>query len=351
MPPESRTTSTATTAPPVSLVCPGCRGKLRAGRGEKAGAWWCGACGPFPVVGGVPLLVVDVVDHAARHRDALLAALALAGRIDEAATAWIAGLAAVGAAGARVQQEPLPVDFTAEEARAAPPPPVAATTLQALVDEGLARGPLPWLAARLGLIPGDDAQTAWRLPGPRPRLVLDVGAGAGEATALLAAALHTDALHTDGLFPGPPAAGPSKAAGQKPRGRSLPTIIAADLSLPAALCVPPLPGVVAVVADATALPVPDGQVDLICALHLLDVLGDPAAFLAEAARTLRPGGCLLASTPEPALGTDDDETLFRLAQAHGFRLVERTDALVWPRVHGPRHVEVWVSAAAVWQRL
>jgi ubiquinone/menaquinone biosynthesis C-methylase UbiE len=47
-------------------------------------------------------------------------------------------------------------------------------------------------------------------------------------------------------------------------------------------------------SEESAVPLPPGSVDLIFACHLLHELEDPAAFLAELRRVLRPGGRLAA---------------------------------------------------------
>ena len=52
----------------------------------------------------------------------------------------------------------------------------------------------------------------------------------------------------------------------------------------------------AAVADVRALPLRTGAVDVVCAGFVLNHLDDPAAALREMARTVRPGGAVLAST-------------------------------------------------------
>ncbi|HEY1099546.1 MAG TPA: methyltransferase domain-containing protein, partial [Myxococcota bacterium] len=113
--------------------------------------------------------------------------------------------------------------------------------------------------------------------------------------------------------------------------------------------------IVGVVAAAdVALPVLDDSVDVIVAENVVDVVDDPSGLLSAFALALKPGGTLLLTSPDPDLGTmpsdpDDDETdgdeeepaLFALLEACGFDVVDDVDGLRWPRVHGPRHVEVW----------
>lgn len=53
--------------------------------------------------------------------------------------------------------------------------------------------------------------------------------------------------------------------------------------------------------DATALPLPDGLVDAVLLLDVLEHLGDPRRAVAEAHRVLRPGGVLVVSVPHRGL--------------------------------------------------
>lgn len=55
--------------------------------------------------------------------------------------------------------------------------------------------------------------------------------------------------------------------------------------------------VTAAVCCATALPLPDGSADTYIALETLEHLDDPAAFLIEVVRVLKPSGIFICSTP------------------------------------------------------
>lgn len=78
------------------------------------------------------------------------------------------------------------------------------------------------------------------------------------------------------------------------RGRCA-KVIGADPD-PAVLANPSLDEAV-VMPSPEAVPLPDACVDLILADHVLEHVADPAAFAAECARLLRPGGWLCARTP------------------------------------------------------
>jgi SAM-dependent methyltransferase len=132
------------------------------------------------------------------------------------------------------------------------------------------------------------------------------------------------------------------AAGLTELGR---TVVGVDLSLPMlAVARERLPGRVAA-ADALRLPVPTGAVVGVLLVHVLHLVAEIPATLAEAARVLRPGGTL-ATTAFPAgpvegdvfdeldrmhdrLGVirrdDDPGAVLRLATEAGFEFVARVD--------------------------
>lgn len=124
--------------------------------------------------------------------------------------------------------------------------------------------------------------------GPGTRL-LDVGCGSGELLA------HAASL-------GAAVSGADAAAGMVERARAV------------------APGADVRVADAEALPWPDRAFDVVAAVNVLQLLEDPGAALAEAARVLAPGGRVAVcgwaerhrnelDVVEAALALDDGEPL------------------------------------------
>ena len=166
------------------------------------------------------------------------------------------------------------------------------------------------------------------------------------------------------------------AAGLTELGR---TVVGVDLSLPMlAVARERLPGRVAA-ADALRLPVPAGAVDGVLVIHVLHLVAEIPATLAEVARVLRPGGTL-AATAFPAgpvagdvfdeldrmhdrLGVlrrdDDPETVLRLAADGGFEFAARVDEPgrpVAPRseadlIEARSHAWTWSIDDETWARV
>ena len=81
----------------------------------------------------------------------------------------------------------------------------------------------------------------------------------------------------------------------------------ADISAPA-LARLAQRGASAVLSPVTSLPFPDGAFDLVCALDIVEHVGDDERALAELARVAAPGGALLVSAPlHPSRWTAFDE--------------------------------------------
>ncbi|MEO0325535.1 MAG: class I SAM-dependent methyltransferase [Myxococcota bacterium] len=250
----------------------------------------------FPVLAGVPVLVPAPDAFLAQHRESTLAALAEYDRVTPAVRERLHAAArrAPGLAPERFARDWAPPDAALGVAPAGS----LAERLRALV--GAARAAPDLLAE----------------PGPAGARVLEVGPGAGDRARTLA--------------------------------RGAARYIALDRSLPALLRTgAEVPGATLVLAEATALPLADASVDLAVAANVVDLLDHPFAFLEELARVLSPGGELRLSTPDPGLGTGDDGALAALLEAtEAFEGPALADGIVWPRVHGPRELQL-----AVLQRL
>ncbi len=250
--------------------------------------------GVWPVLGGVPILVPDPARWLAGARQHVLASLAESGRLAagdlERLEAFCAAVRGVGA------DDP-PDDFLADEEG---PVDVPAGEAEDLVRALL--GHRTTLVERLA---------AAVTEGP----VVEVGCGAGTLTRRL---------------------------GPRP-------LVVVDRSLRAVLRATRGTDATPVVGLAEALPIASGVAGTLVAANVVDLLDDPAAFLAEALRVLRPRGRLVLSTPDPALGAvgGTDEALVDLVEELGLRIEEDVDGVPWVRSHGPRHHQLYVARVLV----
>jgi SAM-dependent methyltransferase len=278
------------------------------GRADRSGVLHGPGDAAFPVVGGVPVLVPDPAAWCATHHDAVVATLAAAGLLDDEALALVDEFAAAGHARGDIDAAPFVDDFTPEEARDAPPQKIAHRALADLVDDAIVGGPLAWITAQLG----------------RPRVALELGPGAGALTSFVGDVV----------------------------GRELWTL---DVSLRAVLLAMARGGARTrgVVADACALPFSAGTFDLVVANNVVDVVDAPGALVEQVARVLAPGGRFVLTTPAPDLhgrGGRDDRALENTLRKAGLVVDDVEDGILWPRVHGPRHVELWVCRGVVASR-
>jgi len=262
----------------------------------------CEACGPYPLLGDVPVLVSDPFAYCRTYRDAILATMAEHDAADREAVAVVEAFAG----DAHGPTEGFGDDWTSHEAKGdEAPKPVkgaGAAALSKLMQVARDDGPAQWLERKMG----------------KAGLALEIGCGAGERSEVLASRVER--------------------------------LMVADLSLRAvfrarARASRQSAEVMGVVMDAETLPLKKRSVDLLVAEHVVDLLDAPADFFAQARASLAKGGRLLLTTPEPGLGSEEDDTVERLALDAKFRVKERREGLPWLRVNSSRFVEVYLVQA------
>ena len=262
-----------------------------------------------PVFDGVAILVDDPAAWCGRHKDAVIAALVRAGVAVDLETVTI--LEAMAAEAERQTPTLFTDDFTPEEAVDAPPPQLVDDDVQKLLDDALS--PMSWLLANMQ--PADT--------------VVEVGPGGGGLSSLLAPFAKKLFVIDISLSAVLLARGRARAVVKTKAQRD---------------------NIRGVVANAEFLPFAPGSVDVVVAENVVDVVDDPRGFLTSASEALKAGGTLLLTSPDPDLGGagpdadaggDDDSALLSLLNDAGFDVVDSVDGLRWPRIHGPRHVELW----------
>lgn len=256
----------------------------------------CRRCGPFPVLGGVPVLVPEPSEWCAAFHDAALAALAETGRLGPTDVATLEAFASNADADAQSFSD----DWTAAERHAG----VAAEPVE---------GPASDVLETLASIAERESPSSWLVERVPKGIVLEVGCGAGITARRL----------------------PSQR------------LLVGDLSLRAVLVATRNSKAVPVVIDAHQLPVKARSVDAVLAENVVDLLDSPEDFFTRARSSLSKRGRLLLATPGPALGSPDgDETqLTRLATRSGFTVVDERRGLPWLRRNSSRFIEVWLSDA------
>ena len=252
----------------------------------------------YPVVAGVPFLVPNAEVYLSRHRDTVLAALAEAGRASEEAVARITSLAGAF----RGSSIRLDDDWTETEVDGAAP--------RFAAPAGEAAEPLTQLLA-LARRSGAPARLRHHVAKlENLELTVEVGVGAGTLTRVL-----------------------SEVSKQ---------VLAIDISPRAAFRAVGLPNVAAAVMDAEALALAPASVDLLVAANLVDLLDAPFSFLNMAANSLREGGNLLLTTPDPWPWEGDSSLAAAMVEHVGLRLDVFEDDLLWLRDHGARELQVFV---------
>lgn len=179
-----------------------------------------------------------------------------------------------------------------------------------------------WTPAATGFMARRTAAThAWAvLPLLRPGMdLLDAGCGPGTITAGLAAAVAPGRVLAVDREPGQAEAARRRLCAE---GRD------AD----------------ALAADVADLPLQDGAVDVAFAHALLEHVPDPVAALAELARVVRPGGAVVAVSPDWGgfvLAPEEP------AVARAIRFYERVQAENGGDVRAGRRLGGWMAAAGL----
>lgn len=267
------------------LRCPSCGGALSFAKVLVR----CAECGPFPLLAGVPVLVPDPYDWCGRYREAVLATLAEFNAATPETVECVKAFAHGGDA-----SEHFGDDWTSHELEGRSPPELESDAL----NEAMARKtPRAWVLETLP---------------KRVGAMLELGCGAGVLSESLAS-----------------------------RTRSL---MVADLSLRAVLHARTRSNAaLGVVMDAQALPLAPSSLDVIVAENVVDLLDDPRAFLASSRASVKAGGRLLVTTPDP-------RELDDWADEEKWKVRSEADGLPWLRVNSSRFVEVYFARALELQR-
>lgn len=247
--------------------------------------------GVWPVLGGVPFLVPSPADWLTARRDAVLAALVEADRLERSDIHLLDTITE------RVRAAPVVVsdDFLNDEE-------VVVEVIEGPAGDLMRQV----LATRTVLL---DVLARHCSDGP----VLEIGPGAGSLTRRIS-------------------------------GRPLVVI---DHSVRGLLKAVQGTDAIPVVAEAPALPVRPRTFRTVVAANVVDVVEQPDVLLQEISDALIPGGRLVCCTPDPGLGTSDPEALLDLLESAGWRVQEDQDGIPWLRVHGPREVQLFVVRLTV----
>lgn len=287
------------------LRCPNCADRLAVAESRLD----CQGCElPYPVLLELPILVPSPHEWLAGYRESVLATLAErdAGR-DEVELALAFAEVGRGA-------EPLRFgdDWVAAE-------------IGAPVDEVVGGPVLAELDALLEAAEGCSMEHVLdtEITG-RVELAVDLGCGAGAYTRMLAERAER--------------------------------VVAFDLSLRAVAHARAWSdNIEGVVGDIdAAVPLADGCADLVLAANLFDIVGDSAGAMVRAARLLRPGGVLIASSPNPNLGlpelADEIALLDGAIVAAGLEIASVRDGIPWFRRHSGRHLQLYLTRVVLARR-
>ncbi len=293
------------------LGCPfdGCGGRLAAQPGGTVedgalidGVLGCVTCeAPYPVLGGVPIVTVLPTSWLASFRESVLASLAEVGRASPVAVSIIDAFVQPAA-------ECEPMRFGDDWTSGAGIQPAGGTD-QASDFAAFVHGASEW---------GPDAVLSVLLGAAPLGTLVEIGCGDGSLTARLR--------------------------------HGADRVVVGDLSLRAVLRAAALaaeesgPPVCGAVLDAEHLGLRSEAADTIVAAQVTDLLEDPAAFLAGAARALRSAGRIAMSSPEP-------DGLDELIEGAGLEIIREVDGVPWLHAHSERYFQVYLVKALLLQEV
>lgn len=152
------------------FACPRCHGALST-ESELTGLIRCASCGPYPKLGGVPILLADPFTYCAQFRDSILATLAEHELADRTAVTVVDAFARGHGA-----SEVFADDWTEHEGQRSEPPALVAGPAKAALGKLLLaaeeEGPAVWFSEQLGAL-------------KRRGTALEIGCGAGERSEVL----------------------------------------------------------------------------------------------------------------------------------------------------------------------
>lgn len=258
----------------------------------------------WPVLGGVPFLLHDPGEYLCQYRESVLSTLVEYDSASQEALRLVDDFARDHECEAMRFGD----DWTAHEA-GAPEPALVASSEAQVSYEGLQE-----LNRREGL-----ESTLLKMLGAAPHEVLiEVGPGAGALSEQLA--------------------------------KSCKTLVLVDVSLRGLLRSQSRVGdgsaaVGCILGDAADVELATNRASAVIAANVVDLLDEPETFLTAVSRWLEPRGEIILSSPDPSLGTENDDFLGELLEALDFRIKENCDGIPWLREHSPRYAQIyWLRA-------
>ena len=270
--------------------------------GDAAAGILEGAGRSYPTIGGVPFLVPDPAGYIASHRDAILA--------------WIVEGGMATPASVEVVRR-----FSDD---------VRGVTAASFADD--------WTAAEGGATVAPFASGLANRLGSGLR---DLLGSLGDPRDVLVAAIE-DAWYVVEVGPG---------AGLLAERLADRDLLLVDVS-PRALTMARerAPKAAVAVMEAESLALAPGSVDAVIAANVVDLLADPLGFIERAAQALAPDGVLVMTSPDPWPWDGQRAVAEELLSHVGLELTRFEDGLAWPREHGPRELQLYLSQLVVGKR-